>query len=277
MAKVLSVLFMLVGLCAFAFSLWIAPQEQEKPYAYLFLREGGVVVFSVFAVKLIYESAVARGHFREFSAMLALQLQAGESNAAVASRLGIRRIYATRNEYQQQYPLNNIVQKARPGSTLRIVGQSLFLLLGRGADLHAALGRGVQVNLCLMHPDTEKSELDKLPHLTAGDLEASASLIKQLARQLSAEKREGIFEVRFHRIHLFDSYSSFQLEDDASELVAWDLSFGRDPSDKRVILAEKGKPFGQDLARRYDAVWRASQCVYSFQGGRVRTGHDWCR
>jgi len=83
-------------------------------------KELGIVILAVFGVSLIYELLLAKRYSERFLAVLRREVEKGESNAAVCALLGIRRIFATRDRFEKEYSLPDIVPFLRDGAQLQV-------------------------------------------------------------------------------------------------------------------------------------------------------------
>ena len=261
------VMLALVGLILLLVSL-LLDREQVPEVLVDLLKELGIVVLAVFAVSLLYELFVAQKYMEQFLEYLRSEVQRGESNAAVCALLGVTRIFPTRQRYEVEYPLEDLTTAFRSGSTLRIVARSLFLLMGKPAPLARAIQQGGTLELCAFDPRSSSSQAATMPDLEVSDIEAAlARFKKDIADWIRSNKPSGVVQLRHHGITLFDSYVS--LESPTHRFVVWDLSFGRDTTQKRIIMLDPAKPLAADLRKRYDQVWENSHTVFHYDGSTI--------
>jgi hypothetical protein len=231
-----------------------------------FTRELGIVLLAVCGVSIIYEIFVAEKHFEKFSASLQKQIERGETNAATCERLGILRIYPTRHLFETNYPLDARVSAASVGSRFCIIGRSLLQLMMKGPDIKRALTKGVKVELCCFDPS--KALMPAIAGFGTSDISATlARFIKEFGPWLADTKPCGSLQLRFHGIDLFDSYFAFSF--DGRPLINWDLSFGAEVADKRIILLDSTKGLGADLDKRYRAIWDAAAPKFIYENGET--------
>jgi hypothetical protein len=237
-----------------------------------FLKELGIVLFSVSVVSLIYELWIAEKHFKKFHSELKKQIEMGETNAAICQRLGILQIFPTRDLYEAKYPLRDITSALAKGQIMRTVGRSLFLIMNKPSALKQAVEKGAIVEFCCFDPTIDSSEIIKVSGLELTDIHSALSAFqKEFLNWLESKKPEGEIEIRFHKVHLLDSFFQFILNN--KNVAAWDLSFGRDISDKRVFLLDGEYSFYKDLFERYNRVWDQSQVVFHYVNQQIITNN----
>jgi len=237
--------------------------EAKSPYVRGLARELGIVLLAVFTVSLIYELALAKKYVKHFLVLLRGEIERGETNAAVCERLGIRRIYPARNEFEQAFPLERVISGLTTGSRLRIVAKSLFLVMGKPHTIKSALERGARVELCIMNP-TSCAEISKVPDLVVEDIYAAIAVFRrEIAEWVVKDKPPGTLELRYHMFPMWDSY--LYSWNGIDGIAVWDLSFGRDVTRKRIFLLEPNKTMDRDLSSRYDNVWSHSSTEVVFE------------
>src|SRR5260370_27647189 len=126
-------------------------------------------------------------------------------------RLGILRIYQTRNAFEAKYPMKKLASDAQAGSTFRMVGKSLFLSLNKRHQLEPAVERGAYLHLCGI--DLKKTVSPELitAGLGSGHSEAALSQFNSFVAWLRYTKTAGNIELRYPNIDPFDSHFSFIL------------------------------------------------------------------
>jgi len=233
-------------------------------------KELGIVVLAVFTVSFLYERLVAEKYFEHFLAQLRGQLQQGESNAAACAQLGIVEIFPARDVFELKYPIANWTSSLAAGSSLRIVAQSLFLLMGKVETIKTAIARGANVEFCITDPTGPMARAERISGLEVSDIMSAVSVFKkQIADWTSVAKPPGSVELRYHQLPLVDSY--MVLSSPTVQVAVWDLSFGRATTAKRIFLLELEKPLSVDLSGRYSRVWDDSSAstIFRYQGGEV--------
>jgi hypothetical protein len=267
----LSLLLVLLGLLLLALS-GLMSDQGAAAYFRAFFKDLGIVILAVTTVHLLYHLILARSYQDEFMELLHREVALGESNAAVCAALGIVRIYPSSTVFEQDHPLSAWLPKLTAGSRLRVVGRSLFLLMGKAEILRSALRQGAQLELCLLHPDTPPAEAGKITELEVFDIQAAVSVFtKKIADPIAAEKPSGSVELRYHRLLLFDTY--LHLDSPTDPVVVWDLSFGPDASAKRIVVLDARKSFAADLTRRYANIWTGSTPAYEYKQQTVTINH----
>jgi hypothetical protein len=117
------------------------------------------------------------------------------------------------------------------------------------------------IELCLLGPQYHSRIIQELTGLYLTDIQGSLDATRDFLAKITESKPPGVLDLRLHSILLWDSFISFATSE-GSTITGWDLSFGRDLSDKRVFVLDATKPLGQDLTRRYERLWnRAEQLV----------------
>jgi hypothetical protein len=267
----LSLLLVLLGLLLLALS-GLMSDQGAAAYFRAFFKDLGIVILAVTTVHLLYHLILARSYQDEFMELLHREVALGESNAAVCAALGIVRIYPSSTVFEQDHPLSAWLPRLTAGSRLRVVGRSLFLLMGKAEILRSALRQGAQLELCLLHPDTPPAEARKITELEVFDIHAAVSVFtKKIADPIAVEKPPGSAELRYHRLLLFDTY--LHLDSPTDPVVVWDLSFGPDASAKRIVVLDARKSFAADLTRRYGDIWTGSTPAYEYKQQTVTINH----
>jgi hypothetical protein len=260
-------IIILCGVLLIVFSLMLSDKGVEG-YFHELLKELGIVLFSVFAVSWIYEKLVTKRLLSEFKAALKTQIHGIESISAACAQLGILEIYPTRETYEIKYSLPDFVSRLESGSELKIVAKSLFLLINKPESIKAALTNGINVKLCFFDPNSSKQEFLKLPDLEITDTKSTISTFKKnFGEWLPKSKPKGSLEIRFHQVHLFDSYTTAKL---GSRFYGiWDLSFGRSTTEKRIIVVESNHGIGADLSVRYENIWNDATPVFKYKSENI--------
>jgi hypothetical protein len=83
-------------------------------------------------------------------------------------------------------------------------------------------------------------------------------------------KPDGAVQLRCHRFVLFDSYTRVNGPD--SDVVVWDLGFGRDLNKRRAVLLNASSPdgLGVDLTSRYDAIFSKAAILFEYRDKEVK-------
>lgn len=269
-SKWLILTFVLTGLLLIAISVAL-PHDGSAGYLRELLKELGIVILSVFTVSFLYERLIAEKYLHQFLSLLRGQLQEGETNAAACARLGILEIFPTRDVFELKHPIANWTSTLTTESTLRIVAQSLFLLMSKVETIKTAIERGAQVEFCITSPTGPIALAEKISGLEVSDIQSAVSVFKkQIGEWVKQEKPPGRVELRYHQLPLVDSY--LVLNSSTLRIAVWDLSFGRATTAKRILLLDPDKPLGADLAARYSSVWdeSADMTVFKYEEGEVK-------
>jgi hypothetical protein len=149
-SKWLMLTFILIDLVLILVS-FIIPHQGVWNYLTDIFRELGVVASSVFTVSLLYERLIAKKHVQQFLGLLRDLIEQGESNAAICARLGIIKIFYARDAFEREFPVRSLLESA-PGLHVRVVAQTLFMLMNRAVAVREAIAEGANVELCLFDP-----------------------------------------------------------------------------------------------------------------------------
>jgi hypothetical protein len=265
-SKWLMLTFILIGLVLILVSFAI-PHEGVWNYFRDIFRELGVVASSVFTVSLLYERLIAKKHIQQFLSLLRDLIEQGESNAGTCARLGIIKIFYSRDAFEREFPLADLLRPAAQVN-LRVVAQTAFLLMNRAVALKAAIQEGAAVELCIFDPSSLPEDCRKNPDLLVSDIQSAVSVFEtQIASWARTEKPKGKVELRYHQVPIFDSL--LVVESPNQSLAVWDLGFGRDVTEKRTLLVDPAKAFGKGLTRRYGYVWNNAKTVFRYDGQQV--------
>lgn len=228
-------------------------------------EELGIVLISVFGVSLIYEHLLAEAHFLQIYRKLEKLIRGAESNAARCARLGICEIHETRPSYESAHGLQNLVEICGPRMRIRIIGRSLIYSMQVWEDqLSHLVARGATLELCFLAPDVSGSPLEELSGYDPRETGMALDIFKKTAQPwLEGAKPLGKVEIRFHRVHLLDSY--YEVLDDEQHWLAWDLNFGRGTLNRRIFVISGKSPLGKNLAdERYEIIWRTAEHFYKY-------------
>jgi hypothetical protein len=240
------------------------PHEGFGGYVGGFLKELGIVIVAVISVSVLYEKLALEKHQQEFLGLLREVLKESEDNAAACRKLGILKIYPTRDVFELDYPIANWTRSLTGKSSCRIIAKSLFELANKIETFKAAVQKGARVEFCIADPD--KSDYGAVVSgLTRHDILAAVSTVKEHVSSWVEEGQPsaGKLEIRYHQLPLFDSF--FLLP----SLAVWDLSFGRATIAKRIFLLDAKEPLGADLTARYNRIWEASRPVFLYEAGKI--------
>ena len=260
-----------VGFLLLALSLLI---HDEGGYGYIreLTKELGIVLLAVTSVSLLYERFLAKKCISQFLALLRIEVERGESNAAACASLGIMEIFPSRAILERKYPFEDFLSPLNDQGRLRVVGRSLFNLMGKSESLRGAVRRGAVVELCLCDPRIIDGSAPAMSDLEVSDIYSVLSLFARLlADWVDTDKPAGNIELRFHRAPTLDSYTTIDAV--GRNWGVWDISFRRDISHKRIFFVDLTKPLGRDLHIRYQQVWESPSTiqVFAYSNGQVRT------
>ncbi|MBW2618047.1 MAG: hypothetical protein JRC92_04150 [Deltaproteobacteria bacterium] len=259
------IIIALIGLIFFILS--YALPEQMTTINKL-IRELGIVLFAVCGISMIYEVFVAEKHFSKFADMLHKQIERGENIAAACMQLGIVEIFSRRDNYEDKYPLSEIANSVTPRSAFRVIGKTLFMIMGKPNYIKEAMKRGGTIELCMFNPEINIDTLRQVLGAETSDSMSALSVFRNhFMEWLRNERPPGRIEIRYHKIDLFDSYFGFVLN--GTEFVAWDIEFTRDVATNKVIMFNPTIGLGKELKERYDKMWKMSEQKFIYKDRKI--------
>lgn len=179
------------------------------------------------------------------------------------SEIGLIEIFLNREFFQNKYPLSTIVTEATTGSKFRIIGRTLFLLMNRPEEIQTAIMQGANVQMCFFDTNANSFILKELAYYEISDTISAISTFKRFFIDWLKDKTPpGSFEIRYHQVHLLESYFTFLYS--GKQIAIWDLSFGRDISAKRIMLFDTKIGLGADLDKRYQQIWDLSKPKFKY-------------
>lgn len=209
----------------------------------------GITFVGVFAVSLIYQRM--------------------DSIQSKCMKLGIKEIFETRNIYETEYPLMNIIEQSPEDGKIICIARSLFHLLKKTGELKKGLEKGLTFELALVDPDKITTSLEKVSLLYKSDVDSALRALKDLLSWAVKAKAKGSIELRYHWADFPDSVFIFTSKDRKEKLV-WDLSFGRDLTQKRVIILDTDCPLGKDLKSRYRTIYQNATLQIKYSNGDIK-------
>jgi hypothetical protein len=232
------------------------------------LKSLGVFLISVLAVAWLYDRLLIERHFSQFRSLITEQLSAMDNVQSGAIRMGLVELYETRTAYDIKHSFAERVRLTKDGGHIFCVARSLFHLLNKEAEVKAALSRGINLQLACLDPDAVSEEMKQLTLVYPEDIRSAIISLKNIAYWAKKHSPPGSIELRFHRLYLPDS--CLLIDTAEGPQLTWDLSFGRDLNDKRVLLLKpSGSNLGENLAKRYEQVWLSSRRVFEMKNGQV--------
>ncbi len=228
----------------------------------------GITFVGVFAVSLIYERFVAEKHFEDFKRLLTTELKEMDSIQSKCTKLGINQIFETRYTYETEYPLMNIIDHSPEDGEIICVARSLFHLLNKTGELKKGLEKGLTFKLALIDPEKINPSLEKVSLLYKSDIDSALKALKDLISWAIKNKAKGTIELKYHWADFPDSVFIFTSKDRKKKLV-WDLTFGRDLTQKRVIIFDTDYPLGKDLKSRYMTIYQNATLQIKYSNGNV--------
>lgn len=222
------------------------------------LESFGVLFASVFFISFLYEKFLAEKHFAQFVALIRAQLREMDNIQSTCVRLGIQEIFETRNDYESKYPLLHLISHVKPGGRVLVVARSMWHLLNKADAIKAALRKGGVLQLACISPSSIDKILAEISFLKKSDMKTPLEVLSDLLLWVQNEKPAGTIELRMYDQPLPDSMLYAEL--DNRNIIIWDLSFGRDLNQKRVLILEPTEGnLGNDVLSRYTTIWNLAK------------------
>ena len=229
-----------------------------------------VLFVTIFFTSFLYEKFLAEKHFSQFREVIGRQLKEMDNVQSACSRLGIREVFENRNEYERQYPLLKLFQNVKPKGRVLVVARSLFHLFNKTDAIKAVLEQGATLEVACVAPDAIDRALPPTFSLKASDVRGAVEQIREVAQWIVASKPSGSLEFRTHDYPLPDSFFFLELKE--RKVIAWDLSFGRDLTDKSVFILEPNEVnLGVNLLNRYSTIWDSGKPCLKIVDGKAET------
>jgi len=228
-----------------------------------------VVLISVWGVSLFYERFLAERHFNRFHENLRNLIRQGELNAAVCEALGILEIHISRRSYEDKHSFSSKVENVGSGDVVRITGRSLIFSMYGWRDLRRVLDNGSRLQMCLVDPSIRDSPLNYLAGYSPEEIDfAIHRFIRSVKPWLLTAKPKGAVEVRFHRVHILDSYS--EISKPHYSRAAWDLNFGEGTEERRIFYLNGEGALGKNLRDgRYQLIWDRAEPQFRYENGTI--------
>jgi hypothetical protein len=231
----------------------------------------GITFVSVFSVSLIYQLFVAKKQFNEFNYLLTSELKEMDAIQSKCMKLGIHDIYESRNTFESKYPLMNIIEQSPEKGKIICVGRSLFHLLNKTAELKKGLEKGLIFELAMSDPEKITPSFEKVSSSYKSDIDSSLKALTDILEWALKVKAQGAIELRYHSAELPDSVLIYTMQDNIEKLI-WDLSFGRDLNQKKVMVLDTCYPLGKDLKSRYLIIYQNAVIKVKYCEGQIKHG-----
>jgi hypothetical protein len=269
-----SVICILVGALLLALAIIIEILFPDFPkWIIEVIKVFGTTITSVFSVSIIYEKLIAERQFDFFKTSLKDCIMEMDSIQSKCMKLGIGKIFESRNEFERKVSLADVIKDSPENGSLICIGKSLFYILNKTGELKDALNKGMKIEFACADPKNITPTLCKVSQLYASDIYSALNPLQELITWAMETEVKGSIELRYHHTDYPDSVVIFTTKDE-QEILCWDLSFGRDLNQKRVIYfyVDNGT-LGNDLKKRYTDVWDGStpQIKYADKGIQVNT------
>ncbi|MCD4693062.1 MAG: hypothetical protein K8R79_09120 [Calditrichales bacterium] len=259
--NMISILLILIGIVLILISKQLAQGLLSD-----FLETFGVLFVSVFFVSFLYERFIAEKHFSLFQNIMNCQLKGMDNVQSMCIRFGIREIFNNRNEYEAKYPLIDLFTNVKSGGRILVVARSMLYLLNKADAFKTALKNGATIQLACIPREPEYQILSKICFSNFYEIPTAFVELKMLVSWIEDNKPTGTFELHIYDCPLPDSI--LYVEQNESNFLVWDLTFGRDLNEKRVFRLEpEGSNLGNDLLNRYNTIWQFSEPILKIDTG----------
>lgn len=228
----------------------------------------GTTFIGVFAVSFLYQVLIAKQHFLDFKNLLKSQLKELDSVQSKCQKLGVLELFETRNDYEQHYPLAEVIKRCPEKEGIVCVGRSLFQLLNKTKPLHDGLREGKIFKFAIIDHEKMNPSLEKVSKLYKTDIKSALEVFKDLISWATQNKAKGSIELRYHSADLPDSFFMFTT-DYNEQRVVWDLGFGRDLSEKKIIVLNPQEPLGKDIKLRYVSIYNDASVQFKYSDGKI--------
>ena len=234
----------------------------------------GITLLGVFAVSLVYQRFVAEKHFEDFKTLLTSQLKEMDLIQSQCIKLGISEIFETRTAYQAKYPLITIIEQSPDNANITCIARSLFHLMNKTGEIKKGLENGLTFELACIDPNLVTHTLEEVSFLYKSDIESALRELRNLLSWAVTTKPKGAIQLRYHHADSLDTVFIFTSEDGGEKLV-WDLSFGRDLTQKRVMILDTSEgSLGNDLKNRYTSILKDPATSIQIQYSKGDIKHD---
>jgi len=235
------------------------------------LQFTGITIIGIFFISLIYEALVAEKHFKAVIGLLRSELTKMDSIQSKCLKLGIRDIFETMSDFRAKFPFMRVVAESPKNGEIVCVAKSLFNLLNKTDEMKRGLKEGLSFKFVCSNPSTIHPITKELCSLYSTDIESALEALRNLLAWAIKNKAKGSIELRYNSIEMPNSAMIFRSRNDDKELLAWDLTFGRDDIDKKILVLEVGDHLlGLDLKTRFIKVLNNSILQIKYVNGRVR-------
>ena len=233
------------------------------------LESFGVLFTSIFFISLLYEKFLAEKHFSQFKKVMGDQLLAMDNLQSICTRLGIREIFETRNDYEKKYPLLELLSRVKTNGKILVAARTLFHFLNKEEAIKRALEKGAHLQMTCLTPTCINTALADLSFIKVSDIKTPLEVLLDLLPWIEEHKPSGTIELRTYEQPLPDSL--LYVETDDKNIVAWDMTFGRDLIHKKVFLLEPASTnLGTDLLNRYMKLFNSGkECLKVDPSGNV--------
>lgn len=233
------------------------------------LETFGILFSSVFFISFLYEKFLAEKHFSQFREVMGEQLLAMDNLQSLCTKLGIREIFENRNDYERKYPLVELLSKVKAKGKLLVVARTMFHFLNKQEAIKRALEKGASLQMACLAPRSINPALANLSFIKISDIKTPLEVLSDLLTWIQESKPSGTLELRTYEQPLPDSLFYVELED--RNMLAWDMTFGRDLTHKRVFLLEPASTnLGTDLLNRYTTLFNSGKaCLKVDSGGNI--------
>lgn len=234
----------------------------------------GTTFISIILVSLVYQWFVREKQFAEFMDLLERKLKDMDSIQSQCIKFGIQKIFENKNAYLQEYRLEDVINQSPKDKKIIAIGRSLENLSTKIASIKEGLKKGLTFELACVNPK-EITSFHIATGLTKFEIESSLMHFKKLFAWAIEKKPTGSIELKYHKAEVADSAFIFTPNDN-EEKIAWELSFGPDLENKKVIIISTKDALGSDLKSRYMNIYNDADALIKYSNGKIRYDNsDW--
>ncbi len=148
-------------------------------------------------------------------------------------------------------------------------------MLNKTSELKKGLEKGLTIELACVDPSKVTPSLEKVFFLYKSDIDSALNALRDLLNWAIKTNAKGSIELKYHWADFPDSVFIFVSKSGEEKLV-WDLSFGRDLTQKRIIIFDTDYPLGENLRRRYLAIYQNAALQIQYSNGKIKHNNfDW--
>jgi hypothetical protein len=229
----------------------------------------GVFFIGVLVVGWLDEKLRIQRHFSQFRQLVHEEIRKIDTIQSKCLKLGIVELFETRSAFDSDYSFAELINLTKPRGRILCIARTLFHFLNKEAEIKAGLRKGIQFDLACLEPAGITDQMRLLTKAYPEEIQSALICLKSISDWAQEQRPEGGIELRYHRLYIPDT--ALAIETESGAFLAWELSFGRDLTHKRILILdpEPGN-LGQNLLERYSQVWDNSECRFRIHKGDIQ-------